>query len=1094
MTDGDQPGSVSHGDPGHDGSSMEHPVIFFETLVSDSPTFTLIHDALTREAGDDASRMETYDEQLRKLRDEGKTLDWLADRARRAVFGDMEAQAMLTAWLDCRPAMPGEPPGAEHANHTHHSSVHDDAVLEFLLPPLVDVLMGTAYGSHDDAHGLRRRVATIQVMFVWLADSLGFLHRVAQRYLQGIEPADSLSFAFDELNKGHDLICTPPQICGSPRAHDTPSHHESSETESVPHDPVATLFESWVSENPVSLWLKYSSEQRNNSSLVRLSPATVRGEGDVTLFAKAANPFDASQSQQIGVFSGPSGVAAKVKHWGATEITVQIPEHSESGCVYFARTLTEQETNDVELSLHELEMLVGAHWHRCFLSHHSPPSFVRPPHCFDDDRNCVRVLHKPRIVDFAAFDAKGRMVSGAVDAGATLTLKWTIISDDPASLQVSISENGRPAHAALSASGSVRVVVLEELAFTLHATDSIDATSLPPIVVFPQKSSLRLRPRPLTLYEDTFEVLHIELAYANPEADVLITLTSSDETKVKVLSGSTIAIPAGGTTTFVFVAGADTGQTPGQPAATITASATGYGSASVDVWLANPAGQWRELETALDLVPVHAALLTNGKILFFSWDEDDYKDVERGKSQLWDPDSEQPAPLLELNRNLFCAGHCLLPDGRLMVAGGKNGGAYVGIPSFGYPVLVWHQGPDRDLHTVRVDDGQPSGVSWDKHESFREARWYPTCVTLADGTALTVGGSRSGSGQAWINNTYEVFEPISAEKSDPRQFGKDVKVYPFLMVLPDGSPEGTLFVHRNHHTYLRRLATDTWVDKTFHTNLRKSRTYNRQGSCVLLPIRHNEPTRLLVVGGDGGDDQATNTAEIFEFNPAVPKSSKWRTTTSHKFKRFMSDAILLPDGTVLVVNGAAKGNADHSKNSVKTAELFHPATESWDTLAPAQHSRHYHSVGILLPDARVLVAGNTRPYNPGNPIDDRTIELFSPPYLFRGPQPVITWVPERVGYDERILIVSPDAAYPDKEDDRANPSWITSVAFIRSSSVTHSNNMDQRCVESPIIGRDSSSLTVKSPADGTVAPPGYYMVFILNRNGVPSKGKLLRIG
>ena len=89
---------------------------------------------------------------------------------------------------------------------------------------------------------------------------------------------------------------------------------------------------------------------------------------------------------------------------------------------------------------------------------------------------------------------------------------------------------------------------------------------------------------------------------------------------------------------------------------------------------------------------------------------------------------------------------------------------------------------------------------------------------------------------------------------------------------------------------------------------------------------------------------------------------------------------------------------------MKTAELFNPATESWDTLAPAQHSRHYHSVGILLPDARVLVGGNTRPYNPGNPIDDRTIELFSPPYLFRGPQPVITWVPERVGHDERILI------------------------------------------------------------------------------------------
>jgi hypothetical protein len=132
MTDGDQPGSQLHEDPGHDESSMEHPAIFFETLVSDSPIFTLIHDALTREAGDDPSRMEAYEEQLRKLRDEGKTLDWLADRARRAIFGDIEAQAMLTAWLDCRPATPSEPPGAEHADYTHLASVafEDDAQAE----------------------------------------------------------------------------------------------------------------------------------------------------------------------------------------------------------------------------------------------------------------------------------------------------------------------------------------------------------------------------------------------------------------------------------------------------------------------------------------------------------------------------------------------------------------------------------------------------------------------------------------------------------------------------------------------------------------------------------------------------------------------------------------------------------------------------------------------------------------------------------------------------------------------------------------------------------------------------------------------------
>ena len=140
---------------------------------------------------------------------------------------------MLISWLDCRPATPGEPTGAEHANHAHDAPVHDDAVLEFLLPPVIDVLMGTAYGSHDDPRALQRRIATVQVMFMWLASALGFLHRVAQRYLQGIEPAESLSFALDELNKGHDLICHPTQVCGSLQSLATRAPHEPTEPEPV---------------------------------------------------------------------------------------------------------------------------------------------------------------------------------------------------------------------------------------------------------------------------------------------------------------------------------------------------------------------------------------------------------------------------------------------------------------------------------------------------------------------------------------------------------------------------------------------------------------------------------------------------------------------------------------------------------------------------------------------------------------------------------------------------------------------------------------------------------------------------------------------
>lgn len=192
------------------------------------------------------------------------------------------------------------------------------------------------------------------------------------------------------------------------------------------------------------------------------------------------------------------------------------------------------------------------------------------------------------------------------------------------------------------------------------------------------------------------------------------------------------------------------------------------------------------------------------------------------------------------------------------------------------------------------------------------------------------------------------------------------------------------------------------------------------------------------------------------------------------FRRFMSDAVLLPDGTVLVVNGAAEGVADESKQPVMTAELFDPRDESWHTLASLNRPRQYHSAALLLPDARVVISGHTEHWNPGHKIEDTTLDVYSPPYLFKDPRPTIESAPSRMSYGAQYDITTTGD--------------VASVALLRAGSTTHTNNMDQRYV-GLLMRREGSQLVITAPPSGIVAPPGYYMRFVVSPSGVPSIAK-----
>ncbi len=192
------------------------------------------------------------------------------------------------------------------------------------------------------------------------------------------------------------------------------------------------------------------------------------------------------------------------------------------------------------------------------------------------------------------------------------------------------------------------------------------------------------------------------------------------------------------------------------------------------------------------------------------------------------------------------------------------------------------------------------------------------------------------------------------------------------------------------------------------------------------------------------------------------------------FARAHHNLTLLPDGTVLATGGGGTTAPGDLAGAVYETELWSPVTESWTTMAPMQVPRLYHSTALLLPDGRVLVAGGTRP------IKQLSAEIYSPPYLFRGPRPRTTSLPSVVQYGATFFVETPDA------------SSIASVTLVRPGVVTHTVDMNQRYL-SLTFQHAGSGLDVQAPASPNLAPPGYYMLFVVDTNGVPSIAPFVRL-
>ncbi len=445
-------------------------------------------------------------------------------------------------------------------------------------------------------------------------------------------------------------------------------------------------------------------------------------------------------------------------------------------------------------------------------------------------------------------------------------------------------------------------------------------------------------------------------------------------------------------------------------------------------------GSWSDL-IDVQIVSIHMNLLPTGKVLFWS---------TGGESRLWDPATEKLSTPAQPGYDIFCSGHAFLSDGRLLVSGGHID-VFVGLSN-------------ASIYDAHSD-------TWTPLPAMNAGRWYPTNTTLANGDVLVISGTTIDSltkntlPQVWQAKSGTWRDLTNAKNATP--LGTIYDLYPRMFLTADG----TVFkVGGDKETwYLDTSGSGAWSPGPS-----SSFGWRDYGSAVMY-----DEGKILITGGG---DPPTSTAEIIDLNVPAPA---WQPVDSMAYARRHLNATLLPDGKVLVTSGTASSDFNNATNAVRVAEMWDPETKKWSTMAAMQFPRVYHSTALLLPDGRVFVGGGGEP-EPAGHENRRDVEIYSPPYLHRGAQPTITSAPASVTYGQTFSLQTPDV-----------PS-ITNVNWIRLPSVTHSFDENQR-MNKLDFSKASGGINVTAPLSAEVCPPGHYMMFILNVDGVPSVAEIIQI-
>jgi Domain of unknown function (DUF1929) len=515
-------------------------------------------------------------------------------------------------------------------------------------------------------------------------------------------------------------------------------------------------------------------------------------------------------------------------------------------------------------------------------------------------------------------------------------------------------------------------------------------------------------------------------------------------------------------------------------------------------------GAWTQAPFRLPTFAINTTVLPTGKVMIWGRPPAPINGGPRpnvGQAALWSPwlgtgsnafKSITP-PVIDIGAGqspvpapFFCSGLSQLANGDVLVAGGNltYGNLYAGDP---YTTFA-------GLNTIFTFN--PFTETWIQQPDMAHGRWYPTQTLLPDGRTIISGGLSDVPPGGVHNKTLEIFNPpstLNGQGSVDQNPGsnKSFGLYPRTFTL-DKSGKVLFAGPQYNHTWRLDPSSFTWQG---YPHLSRNRQY---GNAVRLPGGPSGSDAFMELGGydtnpppDGSSfHPATDTTETTD---ADVTGFSWTPGASWNVARAHSNTVLLPDGSMVTVGGGS--GFDDSKGTVagnyvtyadgraRQVELYDPATNSW-TLGPAQQEdRAYHSTAVLLPDGRVFSAGDDlHPLEPnGKSSQTDNGEIYSPPYLFKGARPVIGSAPQSIRWGDAFGIHT------------ASPN-IDKAVLMAPGATTHGFDTNQRSVDLKVLDTiDGQGVDVAAPPSSRVAPPGYYMLFLVNKDGVPSVAKWVRI-
>lgn len=466
-------------------------------------------------------------------------------------------------------------------------------------------------------------------------------------------------------------------------------------------------------------------------------------------------------------------------------------------------------------------------------------------------------------------------------------------------------------------------------------------------------------------------------------------------------------------------------------------------------------GEWGNIIAWTPHIPVTAATLPDGRLLTFSSNQRTTFPVgaEFTYAAVWNPAT---GVFTEINNNrhdMFCGGTAMLPDGRVVINGGRN-----------------------TTRLSSIFDWRTS--QWVAIPNMNDGRWYNTSVALTDGSVFTVtGDGGTYTAERWTSAAgWKLYSGINWA-TQINQPGYVTRWHPLIVVAPNGN------LFHGGPTDLMNWINPTGNGSVTFTGVNVPGAHYPKEGCFAM----YEEGRILVAGGSANttanaQDSSTGTSTNLAFTVDIRGSTPVVTSApSMTNRRQFANSVILPNGEVLVIGGNTSGLKFNDTGSILVPELWNPTTRQWRQLAPMNVPRNYHSLALLLPDGRVWSGGGGLS---GNSADHRDAQLFTPPMLYNADgslatRPVITQAPSYIGLGTTFAV-------------QATPG-VTKFSFIKMSSQTHSMNTDLRFLNLPFTETSPGVYAVTGHTNLSVMTPGYWMLFGIGANGAYSVAKIIQV-